>query len=145
MTDPKMVGVHLLKQNSHIIHGESSGFRQRMNNSLSEAISIYVEQKGQGKSKTFYAAIERAFRYLVSACGSKDLHEYTRQDALKYRDYLVAKGLSGSSITRVLNTLRPVLNFVISEYALDIKNRFVGLYHDRTSGVSKRLPIPLKQ
>ena len=58
MTDPELVGVHLLKQNSHIIHGESSGFGQKMNISLSEAISIYVEQKGQGKSKTFYAAIE---------------------------------------------------------------------------------------
>ena len=92
---PKLLGVHLLKQNSHIVNGESSGFRQKMNMSLSKAISIYVGQKWQGKSKTFYAVIERAFRYLVSACGSKDLHEYTRQDALKYRDYLVAKRLSG--------------------------------------------------
>ena len=144
MTDPDLVGAHLLKQSSHITNDESNILSQKMTVSLSEAISIYVAHKGQGKSKTFYAAIERAFRYLVSACGSKDLHEYTRQDALKYRDYLVAKGLSGSSITRVLNTLRPVLNFVISEYALDIKNPFVGLYYERTSGVSKRLPIPLK-
>ena len=144
MTDPDLVGAHLLKQSSHITNDESNILSQKMTVSLSEAISIYVAHKGQGKSKTFYAAIERAFRYLVSACGSKDLHEYTRQDALKYRDYLVAKGLSGSSITRVLNTLRTVLNFVISEYALDIKNPFVGLYYERTSGVSKRLPIPLK-
>ena len=92
---PKLLGVHLLKQNSHIINRKSSGFRQKMNMSLSEAISIYVGQKWQGKSKTFNASVEQNFRYLVSACVSKDLHEYTRQDALKYRDYLVAKRLSG--------------------------------------------------
>ena len=82
MTDPELVGVHLLKQNSHIIHDESSGFRQKMNMSLSEAITIYVAHEGQGKSKAFDASIERALMYLVSACGSKGLHEYTRQDAL---------------------------------------------------------------
>ena len=82
MTDPDLVGTHLLKQSSHITNDESNILSQKMTVSLSEAISIYVEQKGQGKSKTLYAAIERAFRYLVSACGSKGLHEYTRQDAL---------------------------------------------------------------
>jgi integrase len=78
----------------------------------------------------------------MAACGTKDLLEYTRADALSYRDYLVKKGLAGSSITRVLNTIRPVFNFTISEYALDVKNPFVGIYHDRNFGVSKRLPIP---
>ena len=89
------------------------------------------------------ASVQRAFRYLIKACGSKDLHEYNRADALQYRDHLVKKGLAGSSITRVLNTVRPIFNFSISEYALDIKNPFVGIYHDRSYGVSKRLPIPV--
>ena len=71
------------------------------------------------------------------------MHEYTRADALQYRDHLVKKGLAGSSITRVLNTLRPVFNFSISEYALDINYPFVGIYHDRSYGVSKRLSIPV--
>ena len=110
---------------------------------MSHAIDLYLQHKGQGKGKTFHLSVQRAFRYLVKACGSKDLHEYTRADALQYRDHLVKKGLAGSSITRVLNTVRPVFNFSISEYALDIKNPFVGIYHDRSYGVSKRLPIPV--
>ena len=57
--------------------------------------------KGKGKGKTFHAAAERACKYLVDATAHKDLHEYTRQDALDYRDYLVGKGLAGSSIARV--------------------------------------------
>ena len=37
------------------------------------------------------------------------------------------------------------MNFAISEYALDLKNPFVGMYHDRLAGVSKRLPIPIDE
>ena len=137
MTDPELIGSHLLKVSQTANHANSDSI------SLSHAIDIYVQHKGQGKGKTFHTSVQRAFRYLVKACGSKDLHECTRADALQYRDHLVKKGLAGSSITRVLNTVRPVFNFSISEYALDIKNPFVGIYHDRSYGVSKRLPIPV--
>ena len=137
MTDPDLLGSHLLKDTQTANHTASDSI------SLSNAIDLYVQHKGQGKGKTFHLSVQRAFRYLVKACGSKDLHEYTRADALQYRDHLVKKGLAGSSITRVLNTVRPVFNFSISEYALDIKNPFVGIYHDRSYGVSKRLPIPV--
>ena len=70
--------------------------------------------------------------------------DYSRADALKYRDYLIAKGMAGSSVSRVISSLRAVMNFVISEYALDLKNPFVGIYHDRLVGVSKRPPIPIE-
>ena len=137
MTDPDLLGSHLLKDTRTANHTASDSI------SLSSAINLYVQHKGQGKGKTFNLSVQRAFRYLVTACGSKDLHEYTRADAIKFRDHLVKKGLAGSSITRVLNTVRPVFNFAISEYALDIKNPFVGIYHNRSHGVSKRLPIPV--
>jgi len=137
ITDPDLLGLHLLKDSQTPNHTNSDSIK------LSHAIDIYVQHKGQGKGKTFHTSVQRAFRYLIKACGSKDLHEYTRADALQYRDHLVKKGLAGSSITRVLNTVRPVFNFSISEYALDIKNPFVGIYHDRSYGVSKRLPIPV--
>ena len=81
--------------------------------------------------KTFHAAAQRACAYLVEACGAKDLADYSRADALKYRDYLIAKGMAGSSVSRVISSIRAVMNFAISEYALDLKNLFVGMYHDR--------------
>ena len=40
---------------------------------LPEALETYVTQKGAGKPKTFKAAAQRACRYLVDACGAKDL------------------------------------------------------------------------
>ena len=110
---------------------------------LSEALETYVTQKGAGKPKSFEAAAQRACTYLVDACGAKTLAEYTRADALRYRDHLIAKGLVGSSVSRVISSIRAVFNFAIFEYALDLKNPFVGMYFDKLAGVSKRLPIPI--
>ena len=70
--------------------------------------------------------------------------EYTRAEALSYRDYLIAKGLVGSSVSRVMSSIRAIFNFAISEYALDLKSPFVGMYFDKSAGVSKRLPIPIE-
>ena len=107
-------------------------------------MDTFLTRKGVNKGKTFHAAAQRACAYLVEACGAKDLADYTRADALKYRDYLIAKGMAGSSVSRVISSIRAVMNFAISEYALDLKNPFVGMYHDRLAGVSKRLPIPIE-
>ena len=69
---------------------------------------------------------------------------YTCAYTLKYRDYLIAKGMAGSSASRVISSIRAVMNFAISEYGLDLKNPFLGMYHNRLAGVSKRLPIPIE-
>ena len=71
-------------------------------------------------------------------------YDYSRADALKYRDYLIAKGMAGSRVSRVISLIRAVMNFAISEYALELKNPFVGMYHDRLTGVSKRLSIRIE-
>ena len=142
MTDPSLMGQHMLRSSIETrVLSYANSTEQSV--SLSEALQTYLTIKGAGKGKTFHAAAERACKYLMQATASKNLHEYTRQDALDYRDYLLAKGLAGSSITRVLNTLNSVINFVSSEYALDVKNPFSGIYYDRSNKVQKRQPIPL--
>jgi len=142
MTDPKLMGQHMLRSSreAEIPLPDDSSVQSV---SLSDALHTYLTIKGAGKGKTFHAAAERACKYLIQATAAKDLNEYTRQDALDYRDYLIAKGLAGSSITRVLNTLNSVINFASSEYALDIKNPFSGIYYDRNNKVQKRQAIPL--
>ena len=67
-----------------------------------------------------------------------------RGDATKLRDFLVEKGLSGRSIVRVFTTIKAVFNFVCSEYGLDLKNPFSGVYMNRTDGVKERVPVPQK-
>jgi len=146
MTDPDLIGRSLLKlgyktysRNTQLDVSMSS----EQHITLSEALETYLTQKGASKPKTFKAAAQRACSYLVDACGAKTLAEYTRADALSYRDYLIAKGLVGSSVSRVISSIRAIFNFAISEYALELKNPFVGMYFDKSAGVSKRLPIPI--
>lgn len=134
---------HLLKQHSQYRPTSSSpDSAAGVSMSLSEALNVYVSLKGANKGKTFQAAAERACGYLVDACGLKDLNEYTRADALAFRDALVARGLAGSSVSRVFNSVTAVFNFAVSEHALNIANPFTRIFHDKTAGVVKRLPIP---
>ena len=36
-----------------------------------------------------------------------------------------------------------MINFALSEFAFDVRNPFVGVYHDRSKGVITRKPIPI--
>ena len=110
---------------------------------LIDALEVYLEQKGNGKAKSFRQSAERACGYVIENCGNKPLAAYTRQDALVFRDWLVARGLTGSSVTRNFSYVKAVINFALSEFALDVRNPFVGVYHDRSKGVVTRKPIPL--
>jgi integrase len=111
---------------------------------FSEAVELYLRLKGHGKPKTFHTAARRAGRYLTECCGDKDLADIKRSDATQFRDFLVDMDLSGSSIVRVFTTIKSVFNFVCSEYGLDLRNPFSGLYMNRTDGVRERVPVPQK-
>ena len=109
---------------------------------LSNALNIYLSLKGKGRPKTFEAAANRACKYVIELAGDKPLGSYSRADALKLRDWLVCKGLTGSSVTRNFSYVKAVFNFAAAEYALEVKNPFVGVYHDRKNGVVKREAVP---
>jgi len=112
---------------------------------LKQALAIYLELKGRGRPKSFEAAATRTYGYVVQIAGNKLLDQYTRSDALRFRDWLVKKGLTGSSVTRNLSYIKAIFNFASSEYALDLTNPFSGVYHDRAAGVTKRKPIVLSE
>ena len=136
-------GKHLLMPSAEVSSPNHLSMSKQTSIGLKEAVEMYLHLKGAGRSKTFHAAAHRSCGYLIDVCGLKQLHEYSRQDALAFRDSLIAKGLAGSSITRVFNTVLAVFNFVISEHALEMKNPFARVYHDRRAGVSERQPIPV--
>ena len=139
----ELPGRRLLRSGSDALLPVTASAVAQSSIGLKEAVDTYLHLRGAGRSKTFHSAVHRSCGYLIDACGLKQLHEYTRKDALAFRDNLIAKGLAGSSITRIFNTVLAVFNFVISEHALEIKNPFTRVYHDRTAGVSKREPIPV--
>ena len=109
---------------------------------LSEAVGLYLTLKGKGRPVTFHRAAERACGYVIDACGDKHLEAYTKADANALRDALIARGLAGSSLTRVFGTVRAVTNFAASEQGLMLNNPFAGVYYDRSAGVSNRTSVP---
>lgn len=110
---------------------------------LSEAVGIYINLKGQGRPVTFHRAAERSCGYVIDVCGDKDITAYTKADANAFRDDLIKRKLTGSSITRNFGTVRSVINFAASELGVDYTNPFGKVYYDRSAGVAERQPIPL--
>lgn len=148
ISEMDVFGMHLLNQPSDgnqrqlpRLHTPTS--EQEDCPKLSDALNLYVSLKGKGKPPSFRIAAERACGYVAKLVGDKPLSSYTRKDALAFRDWLVARGLSGSSVTRNFSYVKSVFNFATAEHGIDIRNPFKGVYHDRDAGVEKRIPIPI--
>jgi integrase len=142
----EVLGLSLIRDGMDVPAFKSSNMpsdRSIEGTTLLDALNVYLEQKGNGKAKSFRQSAERACAYAIENCGNKLLAAYTRKDALVFRDWLVARGLTGSSVTRNFSYVKAVINFALSEFALEIRNPFVGVYHDRSKGVVTRKPIPL--
>jgi hypothetical protein len=141
--DADLPGKHMLRLQSDLKVLSPAGLTTPSSLSvvLSEAVSIYLLQKGKGRPETFQRAAERACGYVIDVCGDKHLEAYTKTDANAFRDALIARGMAGSSITRVFGTVRAVTNFAASEQGLSLTNPFTGVYYDRLAGVSDRNPI----
>ncbi len=142
--DAQMPGKHMLRFGTAAIDGSASMPNASVSSFilLSEAVEVYLQQKGKGRPLTFKRAAERACGYVIDACGDKNLDLYTKADANAFRDALISRGLAGSSLTRVFGTVRAVTNFAASEQGLTLNNSFAGVYYDRSAGVSDRNPIP---
>ena len=120
---------------------ESAAVSSIVDHSLKAAVAVYLRLKGNDRPPTFEAAVRRSCGYLIDCCGMKDLHDYVRSDATKFRDYLFAKGLNGASVARIFGTVRAVINLALSEFGLSIVNPFSNVYFDQSQGVKKRLPV----
>ncbi|MFT6696370.1 MAG: integrase, partial [Paracoccaceae bacterium] len=142
--DRQLPGKHMLRITKAVHKGVQGAETQLSDASvlLSEAVSIYLHQKGRDRPVTFHRAAERACGYVIDECGDKHLEVYTKADANAFRDALIRRGLAGSSITRVFGTVRAVTNFAASEQGLTLLNPFAGVYYDREAGVFDRLSMP---
>mgnify|MGYP002023885950 FL=1 len=110
--------------------------------SFSDAVELYLTLKGKNKPITFRNSAVRAFRYLREVSGDKPIVSYTRNDATSLRDNLFERGLAGSSVVRIFNTIKAIHNFSCIEKGIETSNPFVGLYMDRDRGITIRKPIP---
>ena len=109
---------------------------------LSDAYDIYVRLKGRGKGKAFRAYTDRNLGYVLDCLGNVSIATIGRADAGRFRDYLIKKGLTTSSIKRVFATVRAAVNLAISEHGLDCTNPFSGTFIPQVGEKKVRPPVP---
>ncbi|XDA97695.1 DUF6538 domain-containing protein [Sulfitobacter sp. LCG007] len=139
-------GKHLLRLNAPRagLPLERVGSPSTVSVNLSEAVAVYLRLKGANRPKTFHRGAERSCGYLIEICGDREISSYRRQDANAFRDALIERGLVGSSVTRVMGTVRTIIAFAASESGIEMSNPFAGVYFDRQAGMKDRMPIPLE-
>ena len=114
-------GLHLIRNNLQATTNSSCI-------KLSEALEVYLKLKGFNKDKTFYRGAKRNITYVIDLLGDRPLDSYSSSDAASFRDYLLKKGLTVSSVKRNFSTIRSIINITIQEHGLDIKNPFSKTY-----------------
>lgn len=103
----------------------------------------YLKLKGSNKDRKFHNMVNRNITYLIDAIGDKDLSDFTSSDGAKFRDYLSNRRLSLSSIKRIFASLRPMINLMIEEQGLNVRNPLANTFMLSEEVKVKRLPIPL--
>ncbi|MCW1841315.1 tyrosine-type recombinase/integrase [Prosthecomicrobium hirschii] len=108
---------------------------------LSDARSVYFRLKGAEKGKGFHVSAERHIGYAMECLGDVAIEAMSRTDAGQFRDFLIRKGLSSSSIRRVLASVRAAVNLTIGENGLKCGNPFTGIFIPTVGEKTVRKPI----
>jgi hypothetical protein len=112
---------------SHLLH-ESLSVTAGMP-TIEDALNLYLDTKGVGRSELFFRVAKRNVRYLVQALGLRSLDKYSTTDASRLREWLLKEQkISTSSVARVFASIKAITNFAINELGLEIRNPFSGVY-----------------
>jgi integrase len=132
---------HLLRDHSFQVHKTTV----TLGSTLSDACDLYKRTKGKDRGKLFFTHTDRAVGYAIQCLGNKDLGEYTTIDAGEFRDWLFAKGLKRSSVSRNLTIVKAVMNLCIQEEGLGINNSFAKVYIPSDKNHTKRHSLTIDQ
>ena len=110
---------------------------------ITDALDLYVRLKGTGRGKVFARTAERNVGYLIECIGETPLSDIKPTDAGKFRDHLIAKGLSSSSVKRVMTSVKAIYNLGAKELGVTNPNPFAGIFIPDNGTVIERLPVPL--
>ena len=109
--------------------------------SLSDALATYCSLKGADRTTLFFTAAKRNVGYVLEHLGDRPIDTYSSADAASFRDWLIDRGLTSSSISRIFGTVRAVINLIIQEHGLDCRNAFANIFLPKKAE-EKRKPIP---
>ena len=128
-------GLHLIRNNLQTTTSSSCM-------KLSEALEVYLKLKGINKDKTFYMGAKRNIKYVIDLLGDRPLDNFSSSDAASFRDYLLKKELTVSSVKRNFSTIKSIINLAIHEHGLDINNPFSKTYMPEIDDKQYRESIP---
>ena len=120
---------------------EEATARQASKLTFDEVLELYHRLKGVGKTKLFFEGSERSIRYLKDCLGHNSVDGLMPGDAGLFRDYLLERGMSASSVKRVIASVRAILNLVIKERGLSGPNVFNGVFIPKDLDKRSRPPI----
>jgi integrase len=109
--------------------------------SIIDAKELYFSVKGKGKPKLFFDTANRNIRYLIDCLDNRSIDCYSTKDAAKFREWLIARGFSNSSLQRIFSGVKAIVTFCIKEQGLDCQNPFTRVYLPAESKKNKRLPV----
>ena len=109
--------------------------------SLSDALATYCSLKGVDRTALFFTAAKRNVGYVLQHLGDRPVDTYSSADVPSFRNLLIDRGLTISSISRIFGTVRAVINLTIQEHGLGCRNAFANIYMPRQTE-DKRQPIP---
>ena len=95
---------------------------------IEDALELYLAVKGQSKGQLFFSHARRNISYVIACLGSRPLDCYSSADAATFRQWLIDKKLSNTSLVRIFGVVKAVVNFSIKEQGLECKNAFSGVY-----------------
>ena len=110
---------------------------------ITDALNQYVRLKGAGRGKVFARTAERNIGYLTECIGETSLSDIKPTDAGKFRDHLIFKGLSPSSVKRVMTSVKAIYNLGAKELGVTNPNPFTGIFIPDNGIIIERLPVPL--
>lgn len=101
---------------------------------IKDAIELYLTDKNADgrrvahRSLQFGQMVRRNGAYLAASLNSdKKLTDITREDARKFRAFLISKKLKISTINKIIKSISTIVKYAITELDLNSKNHFIGL------------------
>ena len=111
---------------------------------LTEACELYLRLKGVGKDKVFIRTATRNTEYVTKLLGDRPISSYSSNEAAKFRDWCIEKGMGMKTVKRVFSSIRAIINLAIAEEGLECTNAFAKTYFPEDDSNKLRQPVPLE-
>ena len=107
-----------------------------------EAAEIYLRLK-RNDDKVFQRTARRNASYVAEAIGNKPVTSYATNEAGKFRDWCLDRGMSVASVRWVFNSVKSIINLTMREHGIEGKNAFTNTFMPAQTEQKASRAIPL--